>query len=116
MARNMSFSATIQQMRDQTKIVTRRQGWRNLKPGDILCAVEKGMGLKKGESVTRIGMIRVLSVSREPVSAATDEDVRREGFPGRDAIWFVSLYCAMNRCKPDDLCTRIEFEHVLEAE
>ena len=43
--RNMSFSATVQQVRDRTKTVTRRVGWKTLQPGEVLRAVEKGQGL-----------------------------------------------------------------------
>ena len=49
MPRNMSFAMTTEQVRNQTKTVTRRQGWRFLNAGDILQPVVKGMGLKKGE-------------------------------------------------------------------
>lgn len=112
MPRNMSFSATIEQMRSRTKTVTRRQGWMHLKPGDVLCAVEKGMGLKKGERVKRIGLIRVSDVRREPVGAVTLGDVTLEGFPDWSREQFVDLYCKLNRVTESDLCTRIEFEHI----
>ncbi len=52
--RNMSFMLTTQQMQDRTKDVTRRVGWWFLKPGDVIMAVEKGMGLKKGEKIKRM--------------------------------------------------------------
>lgn len=110
--RNMSFSATLEQMHDGTKTVTRRQGWVFLRPGDRLWAVEKVMGLKKGEKIKRIGMIEVVSVRREPVSEVTAADVTREGFPDWEPQQFISLYCNMNRCRPCDDCTRIEFIHV----
>ena len=47
MPRNMSFSMTTEAIRDRSKTVTRRLGWSFLQPGDLLWAVEKGMGLKK---------------------------------------------------------------------
>lgn len=114
MPRNMSFSKTVDQVRSRTKTVTRRQGWRFLKRGDILWAVEKGMGLKKGEKVKRICQIRVLSVLRQPVYYIFSDpsDIRREGFPGMLPSEFVRMYCDMNRCAPEDWCTRIEFEYV----
>ena len=34
MARNMSFTLTTWQIREQTKTVTRRKGWQFLKPGE----------------------------------------------------------------------------------
>ena len=45
MPRNMSFMLTTEQVRNKTKTVTRRLGWWFLKPGEIVNAVEKGMGL-----------------------------------------------------------------------
>lgn len=108
----MSFSATVQQVRDKTKTVTRRQGWTLLKPGDLLCAVEKGMGLKKGEKINRLATIRVVSVRREAVHHCPPSDVAREGFPDLSQADFVKLYCELNRCSHLDPCTRIEFEYV----
>jgi len=108
----ISFSATMPQFRDGSKTVTRRTGWLNLKSGDELCAVEKAMGLKKGEKVKRLGMIRVVSVRREEIIAIRNADVVREGFPEMNASQFIDFYCKLNKCKPSDLCTRIEFERV----
>lgn len=72
--RNMSFMLTTQQMYDRTKDVTRRIGWWNLKPGDAVMAVEKGMGLKKGEKVKRIYPIRILSVGTEFLHTLIEQD------------------------------------------
>lgn len=47
MPRNMSFAMTTDQIREQSKTVTRRFGWWFLKSGDVVCGVEKAMGLKK---------------------------------------------------------------------
>ena len=63
--RNMSFSMTTEAVRRREKTVTRRLGWWNLQPGTILQAVEKAQGLKKGEHVKPICLIRVVSVTRE---------------------------------------------------
>lgn len=112
MPRNMSFSATLEQFRDRTKTVTRRKGWMWVKPGDELWGVEKAMGLKMGEKIKRLGLIRVVSVRREPVYKIGQEDCAREGFPHFMPSQFVQLYCRMNHCKPGDLCTRIEFEYL----
>ena len=59
MARNMSFAITTSQVRDRSKTVTRRLGWRFLKRGDVVCAVVKNMGLKKGEKVQRLCRILI---------------------------------------------------------
>jgi len=45
------------------KCITRRQGWSNVKPGQKLQPIVKGMGLKKGEKVEKIGsLIEVISI------------------------------------------------------
>lgn len=110
--RRISFSLTKSQIRDRSKTVTRRAGWRFLKVGDLLQGVEKAMGLKPGEQQVRLAVVRVVDVRRERIDAITDADVAREGFPGLTAEEFVALYCKAMRGKPSDECTRIEFEYV----
>lgn len=63
--RNMSFAMTIPQVRNRTKTVTRRLGWKFLKPGDLVRAVKKSMGLKKGETIEVLAILRVLNVWRQ---------------------------------------------------
>src|SRR5688500_13795271 len=70
----MSFSLTTRQMRARAKTVTRRVGWLKLRPGAELLAVEKAMGLKKGEKVVPIGRIRVLDVRRERLDELVRDD------------------------------------------
>ena len=65
MPRNMSFMLTTDQLRAGTKDVTRRLGWWFLKPGDLVWACEKCMGLKKGQKVKRLRLIRVLKTNAE---------------------------------------------------
>lgn len=80
--RNISFMLTTQQVRDRQKTVTRRLGWRNLKAGELLCGVEKGMGLKAGEKIIRLAVIRVVGVRFEPLRRMTDRrEIRISGFP-----------------------------------
>ncbi len=62
----------------------------------------------------RLGLVRVVSIRREPLGAITAEDVEREGFPGKSPEWFVDLYCSPGKPEPGRLVTRIEFEY-LEA-
>jgi len=109
----MSFALTTPQMRARTKTVTRRNGWCHLKPGERLIAIEKGQGLKKGERQVVIGEIEVVSVRREPLTAITPDDVKREGFPDRTVKDFVLGYMGANRGTyiHSDV-TRIEFRHV----
>ena len=58
MPRNMSFALTTEQFLNRTKTVTRRKGWRFLKPGDVVMGCKKCMGLKPGEQLERLGLIR----------------------------------------------------------
>lgn len=115
MPRNISFALTTPQFKARTKTVTRRLGWENVKAGDVLCAVEKGQGMKKGEKVKRLGMIRVKSVRREPLAAITADDCRREGFPEKSPQEFVEMFCMSNGYAPSKPVTRIEFEYLEHA-
>jgi len=109
--RNMSFSLTTDQMERREKDITRRLGWRFLRPGDVFCAVEKAMGLKRGEKVKRIGLCRVVSVGLQPLGAIDAADVLREGFPGYSPVQFVAMFCRMSRgVTPETEVNRIEFE------
>lgn len=108
-------------VRNRTKAVTRRLGWQYLKPGDVLWAVERGQGLKKGEKVVSLALIRVLSVEREPLSdlelyVDPQYELECEGFPEDTVYDFIERFCTFNRCHEDDLCNRIEFEYVDEVD
>lgn len=117
MPRNMSFALTTEQVRNQIKTVTRRQGWANLNPGTLLQPVVKGMGLKKDEKVEKIGgLIRVLSVRCEHIFQITQAEVIREGFPDMGNGEFVDMYCEANKTHWSDICHRIEFEYIDEDE
>jgi len=119
--RNLSFALTTEQVRARTKTVTRRRGtwWaRVLKPGDLLCAVEKSQGIRKGELV-RLGTIRVRNVRVEPLNAIEGDfgslrvlEVTREGFPQLTSREFVAMFCRHMGGSHDQLVTRIEFEYV----
>lgn len=115
--RQMSFALTTEQMIARTKTVTRRRGWATLAPGTVLRAIEKGQGLKKGEKVRKLGLIRVASVRREMLAEIlfNDGDVYREGFPHMTAEQFVEMFCEHNGCSADAPVTRIEFEHIEET-
>jgi len=110
--RNISFSLTTAQIRNRTKTVTRRLGWRFLKPGDVLCACEKCQGLKKGETVHRLAIVRVLSVRRERLDAITPGDCVKEGVPDLCPAEFVVMFCRAMRCRRSVDVTRIEWEYV----
>lgn len=111
MPRNMSFSLTTQQIRDRMKTVTRRRGWRKIKPGDLINACVKCMGLRPGESIERICQIKVVSVRREPLHVITDEDVWLEGF-NEPAAEFIDRFCRHMGGDRYQTVTRIEFEYV----
>jgi len=112
MPRNMSFAMTTDQVRNRTKTVTRRFGWWFLEPGDVVNAVEKAMGLKKGEKVKRLCQIGIVSAWSEPLNAITPDDVIREGFPGMSPDEFVAMLIKHYRCQPAEPCNRIEFEYL----
>lgn len=129
--RNMSFALTTEQVRARQKTVTRRLGWTFLKPGDRIRAVVKCQGLKKGEKVEPLAVLRVVDVRREPLRRLLDEigygfrECEREGFPNASPPAFVAFFCGSHRwptlymdghvhepsrpCTPDDEVTRIEF-------
>lgn len=124
--RNISFSLTESQFLDDSKTVTRRLGWRFLKPGDHLMACRKCMGLKPGESIVRLGEIEVVSVRFEPLNrmSRVSEFAKREigygkteaiaeGFPHLSGDQFVAMFCKhMNVRRPDTEITRIQFRRV----
>jgi hypothetical protein len=105
----MSFMLTTEQVKARTKTVTRRNRWKNLKAGETLIAVNKSQGLKKGEHPIHLAIIVVLSARWERLDAITDEDVAREGFPGKTPEWFVNFYCAHNGGDGSQMVHRIEF-------
>lgn len=107
--RNMSFQLTTAQILDGRKTVTRRIGWSSPCAGAALCAVEKGMGLAKGETVRRLAVIRVTDVRRERLFEITPNDVVREGFRMTTED-FIRMFCETQRCYPSTFVTRIEFE------
>ncbi len=113
MARNMSFMLTTQQVLARTKAVTRRVGWWNLKPGDQLNAVEKGMGLKRGQKVVKLCRIEVASIRHERLDAITPDDVVREGFPDMTPLQFIEMFCETHPgCTPATIVNRIEFKYL----
>lgn len=123
MPRNISFAITTDQIKARSKTVTRRAGWANLKVGDILNGCVKCMGLKPGEKIERLCVIKVTNVRREPLRRMTDDldygfrETTLEGFPeGHPKHWpseFVSMFCGSHKgVTPDSEVTRIEFEYV----
>jgi hypothetical protein len=112
MARNMSFAMTAEQFKARTKTVTRRFGWWFLKPGDEVRGVEKAMGLKKGETIKPLGMIRIVSTRPEPLNEITPDDVAREGFPDWTPEQFVKMLVDHYGVSPSAPVNRIQFEYL----
>jgi hypothetical protein len=123
--RNISFSITLDAFARGSKDITRRLGWKNLKPGDHLMAVEKAQGLKKGEKVKRIGEIEIISCREEELRCIeysyyrTDTDLSyvrtemvREGFPNLTPQEFVKMFCKFNKCTRKTRVNRIRFKKV----
>lgn len=121
--RRMSFNLTQPAIRERRKTVTRRLGWRNLGPGERLLAVDR-LRVKAIDAKV-LGVIEVVSVRREPLSAITCADVIAEGVDlpdcsrhGPEVMWpcpycFIGLFCdAMRLDDPDTEVTRIEFRYV----
>ena len=118
--RRMSFALTTPQVLDESKTVTRRTGWKNLKAGDRLHAVKKAMGFRKGETAPApLKTIEVIDVRRQPLNALLDgsawalTEIDREGFGHLTPAQFVEMFCESHRgCRPNHLVTRIEFRYV----
>lgn len=107
--RLMSFYATTEQMRNRTKSVTRRTGWKFAKPGDRVLAVEKARGVMEGNRKT-IGIIEFVRVDREPLCELDPMELALEGFPGITGAEFVAKFCKLNPgIAPGDEITRIQF-------
>lgn len=114
----MSFMATTEQILNQTKTVTRRVGWKNLKPGEMIQPVYKSQGLKKGETVKKLGNpVRVIRVERIPLDVIDDCDLIFEGFPDLTHDEFIEMFMKMNKgCDRNSIVTRIEFEYIPSVE
>ena len=119
--RRMAFSHTAPQIQDRSKTVTRRTGWRYLKPGDLVQAVEKSRGLRKGERIRQLAVLRVVNVRVEPLSRLVtdaryaEDELPREGFPCWSRDEFIEMFLRANRLKTTAVSvTRIEFDYVAD--
>jgi hypothetical protein len=108
----MSFFYTTEQIRNRTKTVTRRVGWKDLVPGDRIKAVVKCQGLKRGEKTEPLAEIEIISIRSEPLYAITAEDCAAEGFPEMGPDDFVAMFCDHMMHRPDWPVNRIEFRYV----
>lgn len=109
---------TTDQVRNRTKTVTRRFGWWDVECGQLLRAVEKAQGLKKGEKQVELAVIRIVDHRVEPVSRMLDDpvygaaEVIREGFPYMTPAEFVAMLLKANKVAPGGNVNRIQFEYV----
>jgi hypothetical protein len=120
----MAVSHTRGAVDARTKTVTRRIGWRFLRPGDLLWLVNKSMGLAKGQKPQRLALVQVVDVRFEPLSKITDEDIAAEGVPaevfaeihddtGLPPVGeWVRWFCEQMNCEPHTVVTRIEWRYL----
>lgn len=94
----MSCSMTIPAVRARTKTVTRRHvdTWKDLKPGDRLTLIEKGMGLPKGAQQVKLAQVEIVDVRVETLGMVTFEKwaTKREGLPAMSAAEFIRFWCS----------------------
>jgi hypothetical protein len=118
--RQISFHLTQEAYQDESKDLTRRDAWNNLKGGEVLMGVNQCQGLKKGQQI-KFHPLVVLTVQREPLDDIVKRpfrdgryEVAREGFPAWIGLEdrFVDLYVKANGGPRDKLINRIEIRHL----
>jgi hypothetical protein len=113
----MSVALTTDQVRARQKTVTRRAGWKILRPGDLVTLCPKVRGRRAGEPLERIVTVEVVSTSRERLDTITPQDVIAEGFPDMTPAQFVSFFTATHRgLTPASEITRIEWRYPRECQ
>ena len=113
-ADKVELKETIKQIHNAASTVTRRFGLWKIKPGTKLWAIEKGRGLKKGQKVVRICMIRIVSAHEEQVQDIRHRpnDLILEGFPDLTTNEFIRLLCKGTGKNETSPVNRIEFEYI----
>lgn len=120
MPRRMSCALTVDRVLDRTKTVTRRAPatWSDLKPGDRLTLIEKGMGLPKGAKQVVLAEVEIVDVRIEGLGAvAGPGELEKEGFPDMTAFEFESMWARTHgsrNCLIPSLipCRRIEWRYL----
>ncbi len=110
--RNISVMLTEQQVLDDHKTETRRQGARWARVGMRLCAIRKGQGLKAGEKIHRLCVLEVTAVRREPLNEIDEGGVVREGFPNMSPAEFVDFFCQHMGGEPEQDVAVISFRRL----
>jgi hypothetical protein len=109
----MSVALTIDQVRAGTKTVTRRLGWRYLKPGDRLQLCEKVRGRRAGEQLVRLRDVVVVAVDIVRLDSIDQADVVAEGFPSWTPHEFIEFFCRTHPPANETTeVTRIEWRYV----
>ena len=110
---------TTAQVRARLKDVTRRNGWWDAKPGDVLQGCEKCMGLGLGGKIVYLHRIRLVSARTEPLRRMLDdpiygrEECRREGFPDMAPMEFCLFFIrGHKKMTLDSDVMRLEFEYL----
>jgi len=125
--RNISFALTREQFIAKKKTVTRRMGWTHLKVGELLQGCSKCQGLKPGEELERLHVIRVTDVRRELLERLVLDldygfiETEKEGYPAPHPKHlpseFIVFFCGSHKgCTAQSFVTRIEFEFVERTE
>ncbi|MPZ19766.1 MAG: ASCH domain-containing protein [Luteitalea sp.] len=117
--RRMSFSHAASEVRAGMKTVTRRLGWRFLKPNELIQAVDKAPGSRSAGPVRRLAILRVQNVRVEPLARLiedaryAEDELPREGFPCWSRDDFIARFLRRHRLTTTAIeVTRIEFEYV----
>lgn len=112
----MSVSHTADAVIARQKTVTRRLGWRFLKPGDRLTLCRKVMGRRRGEPLERLAEVEVVDIRRERLDDISPGDIIREGFAtpagfAADRERFIDLFRDVIGAGPATIVTRIEWRY-----
>jgi hypothetical protein len=117
--RRMAFPHSATEVRERMQTVTRRVGWRFLKPDDLIQAVDQARRLGPDEPVRELAVLRIRDVRVEPLSRLVtdaryaEDELPREGFPCWTRDDFIARFLRTHRLKTADVeVTRIEFEYV----
>jgi hypothetical protein len=116
MPRLMAVPLAGQQVRDRTKTVTRRPGWRMLRIGDHLTLCKKVMGRRHVESLDRITGVEATGIRRERLDAIILDDLTAGGFPGMTPGEHAAFFGEARRgCTPETAITPIQWRYTGET-
>ena len=120
MSRRMSCSMTIDAVKERRKTVTRRHvdTWKDLKAGDRLTLIEKGMGLPKGAKQVVLAEVEVVDVRVEPLFLVGSAECEREGLGHLHPAAFQRMWLDGHGYRSQSvehggtLCRRIEWRYL----